>query len=171
MASPLRTLFLTEAVLKVMGGSIFFFAPSTILKNLSEPPYPVTSLSLIQALGTQTLAFSIPLFLAARIDSTSIKSRRIVYYTLLGREALLAFGLLAQIGWSYLRGWRGGRRDSIRSVEELEEGLVSDRRGTKEDEKKALEMLRRGLWLWVAEVAPFVVGRMWILGFRKEWFK
>ncbi|KAJ4305885.1 hypothetical protein N0V90_001418 [Kalmusia sp. IMI 367209] len=65
---PLRTLFLTEAILKVIGGTIFLFAPSTILKNLSFPPYSMLSTSLIRNLGTQTLAFSIPLFLAARTD-------------------------------------------------------------------------------------------------------
>ncbi|ORY01826.1 hypothetical protein BCR34DRAFT_574610 [Clohesyomyces aquaticus] len=169
--SPLPPLLLTEAILKLIGGSIFFISPTTILKNLHSPPYPLSSISLIQSLGTQTIAFSIPLFLAARADSASVKSRRIVYWAVLGREGLLGAGLLAQIGWSWVGEWkRGKERSGDGEFKALEEGRAAEKRWGVEDENLAATILRRGLWMWVAELVPFVVGRMWILRYRREWF-
>ncbi|KAF2262961.1 hypothetical protein CC78DRAFT_569372 [Lojkania enalia] len=174
-ASPLPTLFLIEAVLKVIGGSIFYFSPSTILKQLQVPPYPQTSLSLIQSLGTQTLAFSIPLFLTARSDEKSCGCRRLVYWMMLGREGLLAAGLLGQIGWSYVTEWGSGDREGVgrkkgeKDARRLEEGMKIS--GSEEGvEEEAVQKLRRGLWLWVVELTPFVLGRIWVLGWRGEWF-
>jgi hypothetical protein len=43
-------------------------------------------------------------------------------------------------------------------------------RGGEEDRMVEGGGLRRGLWLWVAELVPFVLGRMWILGTRPAWF-
>lgn len=174
--SPLPALFLTEAVLKVIGGSIFFFSPATILRNLVFPPFSKASLSLIKSLGTQTIAFSIPLFLAARSDPASVKSRRIVYWTILGREGLLGLGLLAQIGWIHFKGWREERSisdDATIGERErlLEEGLRRDVEGEKEDRVMESRRLRKGLWLWIAELVPFVVARIWILQRRMEWFE
>lgn len=163
--SPLATLFLTEAILKVIGGSIFFISPSTILKNLQSPPYPPISLCLIRSLGTQTIAFSIPLFLAARSEG---KSKRIVYWTLLGREGLLGLGLLAQVGWSYFSEWREQHEEV--DVKALEEGFAAEKRGQKEDEQLEVLKLRKGIWLWTAELVPFIVGRIWILKQREAWF-
>lgn len=187
--SPLPKLFITEAILKVLGGSLFFFSPSLILKNLASPPYPASSLSLIQSLGTQTLAFSIPLFLAARTDATSVKSRRIVYCALLAREGFLGLGLLGQLGVSYAREWwRGSNQPGPRRTKK--ERLMALARaqptnagyvmpgGWEEEgedmkvlmEREEAERLRRGLWLWVAELVPFVVGRVWILSSKGQWF-
>ncbi|KAF2251251.1 hypothetical protein BU26DRAFT_563193 [Trematosphaeria pertusa] len=90
--SPLPTLLLTEAVLKLLGGAIFFLSPTSVLKNLASQPYSPASLSLIRSLGTQTIAFSVPLFLSARSDAKSVGSRRIVYWGLLAREGVLALG-------------------------------------------------------------------------------
>ncbi|KAH7132209.1 hypothetical protein B0J11DRAFT_521084 [Dendryphion nanum] len=151
--TPLPFLFRTEAILKVLGGVIFLLSPATILQNLQTAPHHPTSLSLIRSLGTQTLAFSIPLFLAARNDATSVRSRRIVYLAVLGREGLLA----------------------VENVDEddkaLEEGYGLVRRAKEEDEGFANRKLRRGLWLWVAELVPFIIGRVWILRSRSEWFE
>ncbi|KAF2490810.1 hypothetical protein BU16DRAFT_621511 [Lophium mytilinum] len=141
-SSPLPTLFLTEALLKVAGGAYFLLSPSTILGLTSVPPFPASSLTLIQHLGSQTLAFSIPLFLASRNTPQAIASRRIVYWAVLAREGFLMTTLLWQI-WKFEGGGEGRR-----------EG----------------EFTREGLWRWVAELAPFVVGRVAVLGWRGEWF-
>ncbi|KAF2658644.1 hypothetical protein K491DRAFT_713358 [Lophiostoma macrostomum CBS 122681] len=171
MPSPLPTLFLTEAVLKIIGGSIFFFSPATILKNLASPPYAPSSVSLIRSLGTQTIAFSIPLFLASRSDAVSVRSRRLVYWTMLAREGVLGLGL----GWQILEGWWGERclgvGDGDEDAKALEEGLVGESRVRAEDEGLGSRKLRRGMWIWIAELVPFVVGRLWVLGWRGEWFE
>jgi hypothetical protein len=170
--SPLRTLFITEGILKVLGGAIFFFSPSTILQQLQEPPYGLSSLSLVQSLGIQTIAFSIPLFLAARRDEASLKSRKIVYWALLGREGFLALGLLGQIGWNYfVPGWaKSSIEVEYGEARALEEGYgrVNNRR---EDLALHLKYLRRGLWLWILELVPFVVGRIWVLKWKAHWFR
>ncbi|KAF2809434.1 uncharacterized protein BDZ99DRAFT_28486 [Mytilinidion resinicola] len=137
--SPLPSLFLAEALLKVAGGAYFLLSPTTILTLTSTPPFPASARMLIQHLGSQTLAFSVPLFLAARSTPRAVASRRIVYWAVLAREGFLMGTLLWQI-W----GFDGGR-----------EG----------------EFTREGLWRWVAELAPFVVGRVWVLGWRGEWFE
>lgn len=170
---PLQNLFLVEAVLKVMGGSIFFFSPTTILKNLTSAPFSATSISLIRSLGTQTVAFSIPLFLVSwnigRLGSRS--SRKLVYWTLLAREGFLALGILAQIAASHFKELsRRGETSEGADAAALEEGLVKDRRGEEEDALVEERRLRKGLWYWVAELMPFVVGRLWILRRREDWF-
>jgi len=188
--SPLPALFKTEGILKVLGGSVFLFSPTLILQNLTSSPYPSSSLSLVQTVGTQTLAFSIPLFLASRADIASVKSRKIVYYALLAREGFLGLGLLGQLGMSYAREWRrsGNKPGPKRSTKERllalarkpasDEFIMPGGWGAEEDsedmkvllEREAQERLRRGLWLWVAELVPFVVGRLWILSYRENWF-
>jgi hypothetical protein len=169
MASPLSTLFPIEGILKIIGGSIFILYPSTILKNLQEPPYPATSLSLIRSLGTQTIAFSIPLFLAAKSRQPSVK--RGVYLTLLGREGLLALGLFAQIGWSFVAeryARKGGPGDD--EIAALEEGNALEIKGRRDDQQAATQKWRRGSWFWIAELVPFIMGRIWILTRRDIWF-
>ncbi|KAF2014820.1 hypothetical protein BU24DRAFT_423736 [Aaosphaeria arxii CBS 175.79] len=169
--NPLPLLLLSEGVLKVIGGSVFLFSPTTILKNLQSAPCTATSISLIRNLGTQTLAFSIPLFLAARNDVVSIKSRRLVYWTLLGREGLLALGLLGQIGWSHVGQWKSPVDKGAEERERLlEEGLGYDLKGRDEDVRWDERVLRKGLLLWVAELTPFILGRIWILTMKKDWF-
>lgn len=160
-SSPLRALFLTEAALKLIGGSIFLFAPTTVLKNLTSSPYPPSSVALVRNFGTLTLAFSVPLFLAARQDAASVKSRRIVYWGLLAREGFLAVGLVGQIVWS----WAPEEKDDM-GARALEEGLVEE----KEGESAELRRLKRGLWVWVVELVPFVIGRAWVLQRRGQWF-
>jgi hypothetical protein len=194
---------ITEGILKILGGSLFFVSPVLILKNLVSPsiaaaapsPYPASSLSLIQSLGTQTIAFSIPLFLAARSDANSVKSRKIVYLSLLARESFLGLGLLGQLGFSYGKEWwkygfkpspnvSGGkpstRKERLMALARAkptsggyvmpggweEEG--EDVRIVKEREEQ--EKLRYGLWLWMAELVPFVLGRVWILKYKPGWF-
>lgn len=93
--SPLHSLFLTEAILKVLGGATFILFPSAISKNLAAPPYTTLSTSLIRSLGTQTIAFSIPLFLAARSGTLGKEGRRSVYWTVLAREGFLIMGLFS----------------------------------------------------------------------------
>lgn len=93
-----------------------------------------------------------------------------MYWTVLAREGFLAAGLLGQIARSWCfegRKGDGGGKDA----KALEEGLGVVRRAEEEDEELAGRKLRRGLWLWVAELAPFIVGRLWILQRRREWFE
>jgi len=201
--SMLPKLMITEGILKVLSGSLFFVSPVIILKNLLSPstsatapsPYPALSLSLIQSFGTQTLAFSIPLFLAARSDANSVRSRKIVYLSLLAHESFLGLGLLGQLGFSYGSEWwkhgfkpspnaSGGktstRKERLMALARAkptsggyvmpggweEEG--EDAKVVKDREEQ--EKLRYGLWLWVAELMPFVLGRVWILRYKPGWF-
>lgn len=164
--SPLRTLLLTEGILKLISGTIFILSPSTILKNLTSTPYSPVSTSLIRAFGTQTLAFTIPLLLAARGDTRSLGSRKIVYWACLAREGFLTVGLLGSM--LALRWERTGRELNERAAEE---GRVTEKRGREEDEAEGKRKLLHGMWLWVAELVPFVVGRACILGWRSDWFE
>lgn len=51
------------------------------------------------------------------------------------------------------------------------EGFVVKGAGSRDESKEKEERrLRRGMWLWVAELVPFIVGRAWVLGARPEWF-
>lgn len=135
-SGPLGPLFLTEAILKVAGGLFFVLYPKHILSLMTSSP-TASSVGLIQNLGSQTLAFSVPLFLASRKDPQAIASRRIVYWAVLARESFLMGSILWQL-------WRG----------ESEMGGLT----------------RKGLWNWVAELAPFVIGRIWILTWKPAWF-
>lgn len=99
-----------------------------------------------------------------------------VYWTLLGREGLLALGLLAQIGWSHFLDWRArknGVEEEDREKESrlLEEGFGAERRARAEDENRAVKILRKGMWLWVVELVPFIVGRVWLLQRKGQWFE
>lgn len=165
--SPLRTLFLTEAFLKLLGGAIFISSPSTILKNLTITPHDSVSKSLIRNLGTQTVAFSVPLFLAARQDAGSVGSRRIVYWTLFAREGCLMVGILGQLGWAWLQ----GDRDENEVARAVEEGLVQKKRDEVEDRELEKRKLAVGMAWWVVELLPFVVGRLWVLSSRRRWFE
>ncbi|KAF1951197.1 hypothetical protein CC80DRAFT_539095 [Byssothecium circinans] len=171
--SPLPTLFLTEAVLKVLAGATFLLFPTSILQNLSPEPFSPSSLALVRSFGTQTIAFGIPLFLTARADAGT---RRLVYATLLAREGFLAVGLLGQVAGLYFgvgrEGGGSGGEGEVEGQRErlLEEGRVGKERDGVEDRRVGEEMLRRGLGVWVVEVLPFVVGRVWVLGWRGEWF-
>ena len=166
-SSPLHTLFLTEAILKILGGATFILFPSSILKNLIAPPYTPALTLLVRCLGTQTLAFSIPLFLAARSHGLGKEGRRLVYWSVLAREGFLMIGLLGGIAgiWS-----RGRAQDGLRVERSLEEGKGGESRAAEEDQAVEQRMLQRGSWLWVAELVPFVVGRVWILTQKEEWF-
>jgi hypothetical protein len=195
--SPLPTLFLTEAILKVIGGSIFFFNPTFVLKKhiTASPPYATSpaALTMIRLLGTQTIAFSIPLFLASRGDKDSVRSRMIVYWALLAREGCLGAGALVMAFEGLGLGWWGRKGEGKVKVEEIgkskrrddgegreagkvvKDGLAGESRGRgrgrEEDEVLERRKLRRAMWIWVAELAPFVVGRLWIMRYRPEWFE
>lgn len=99
-----------------------------------------------------------------------------MYWAMLGREGVLAVALLAKIGWGYYLEWMGevGDRIGVGNGERerlLEEGVMRDFTGEEEDKKIERRILRRGLWLWFAELAPFVVARIWILSAKREWFE
>ncbi|KAF2123114.1 hypothetical protein BDV96DRAFT_561984 [Lophiotrema nucula] len=173
--SPLPTLLLTEALLKLLGGTLFLLSPATILKNLMQPPYPDPSLSLIRSLGTQTLAFSVPLFLASTRRFRGPGVRRVVYWTLLAREGILAAGLLGQIVYLRYQEWCATREPESGvgkdvDVKALEEGRAGETAREARDRREERKILKRGLWLWVAELVPFVVGRIWILEMKPGWF-
>lgn len=168
--SPLRTLFFAEAVLKLIGGAIFIISPTTILKNLTLSPYSSISTTLVRSLGTQTLAFSIPLFLAARKDRASAGSRRVVYWALLAREGFLMAGLVGQAGALYLWGDQPSGKESA-DPRAVEEGLAREELSVVEDRKLEQRILTQGIRLWVAELVPFVAARMWVLGWRQNWFE
>lgn len=166
--SPLPTLFLTEATLKLISAAIFIASPPTILKHLVPAPYSPLSTSLIRAFGTQTLAFSVPLFLAARGGGK--ETRRIVYVAMLAREGFLAVGLVGEMVGLWARGRKGGEGDGGKE-RAVEEGRVGEERAMGEEEDERRGVLIRGLGLWVAELVPFVFGRVWVLGWRGEWFE
>jgi hypothetical protein len=166
-SSPLRTLFLTEAILKVLGGATFILFPSTIAQNLTALPCTPLSTNLLRGLGTQTVAFSVPLFLAAWSGTLSREGRRLVYWTVLAREGFLMAGLLGGIATSWISNHAGNTLGIERGLEEGKGQVVRAEEADKVSEEKKL---RRGLWLWVAELAPFVVARLWILTQREEWF-
>lgn len=135
--SPLGRLFLIEGVLKVLGGLSFLVLPEYYLTKALPitPPITPSSMSLFQNIGSQTLAFSVPLFLASRETPEAVASRRIVYWAILARETFLAVSILLQKGDQ-----QGGfTQGALRS--------------------------------WFLELAPFVIGRIWILLRKKEWFR
>jgi hypothetical protein len=164
--SSLRTLFLAEAILKVFGGAIFIIFPSGILRNLTVPPYNPLCTLLVRCLGTQTIAFSVPLFLGARSDTLSREARKMVYWSVLAREGFLIVGLLGGAAG----GWFGGSRKRLEMERSLEEGKMREVRIDEEDMAVEESRLRRGVCFWVAELVPFVAGRVWILTQKKEWF-
>lgn len=159
-------MFLAEAILKALGGAIFILFPTTILHNLSNLPFSPVSVSLVKSLGTQTITFSIPLFLASRSRSLDSEARKLVYWSVLAREGFLLAGLLGQILELQI-GWVDSSMDIERR---LEEGREMEARSEKENMAEAMGKLRKGLWFWIAELVPFVVGRVWILKWRSEWF-
>lgn len=134
--SPLGRLFFIEGILKVLGGLSFLVLPEYYLTKALPIIAPITpsSISLFQSIGSQTLAFSVPLFLASRETPDAVASRRIVYWMMLARESFLAASILLQKGDQA----GGFTRGALRS------------------------------WLW--ELSPFVIGRIWILLRKKEWF-
>jgi hypothetical protein len=85
----------------------------------------------------------------------------------LAREGFLMAGLLGAIATS----WASNHSENALSIErELEEGKRQMVRAEEADKVSEEKKLRRGLWLWIAELAPFVVARLWILTQREEWF-
>ncbi|PVI04689.1 hypothetical protein DM02DRAFT_668889 [Periconia macrospinosa] len=172
---PLTTLFLTEGTLKLISGFTFILSPHSILKNLypsspspsQHPSYPPVSVALTRIFGSQTIAFSIPLFFAARADK---RIKKLVYLTMLAREGCLAAILLGQLTIGYF--WEG-KGEGVGTVEGgdriLEEGRVGEVKGEGVRREMESVALRRGLWVWLAEVAPFVVARVAVLGWG-SWF-
>jgi len=134
--SPLSMIFLVEGILKVLGGLAFLVLPKFCLTNalMINPPLTASSITLFQGIGSQTLAFSVPLLLASRNTPQAVASRRIVYWSIFARESFPLLSLLFQEG-------------------DQQGGFTTG----------AL----RG---WYAELTPFVVGRLWILLGKKEWF-
>lgn len=77
-------------------------------------------------------------------------------------------GLLVWGRAGEMHGVHGGDDDG--DVRAVEEGLVMERRGKGEDWKVERQKLVGGLGWWVAELVPFVVARVWVLGWKGEWF-
>ncbi|KAK7185132.1 hypothetical protein DPSP01_000753 [Paraphaeosphaeria sporulosa] len=169
-SSPMRTLLLTEATLKLLSGTLFLVSPSAVLARLSPPPHTRVPTLLIRLLGTQTLAFAVPLFLAAGADMSG-PTRRVVYWACLARETFLAVGLVGMMARLYLdeggRGEGGWEGVDERSVEE---GMAGEKRGMVDDARAEGWVLFKGMGWWVGELVPFVVGRAWVLGWRGAWF-
>ncbi|KAH9885885.1 hypothetical protein F4778DRAFT_488700 [Xylariomycetidae sp. FL2044] len=94
--SPLRTLLLTEGVLKFVGGLMFIVSPQTPLSVAIKNPIPPSSLLLVRLLGTQTFTLGIPMLLASRRTQAAVASRRIVYWTVFARDATLLAMLAVQ---------------------------------------------------------------------------
>ena len=97
----------------------------------------------------------------------SVGSRRIVYWTLLAREGCLMVGILGQMGWAWMQG--DGDEDGVDRA--VEEGLVRKKRDEVEDRRLQRHRMVKGMAWWVAELVPFVVGRLWVLGLRRTWFE
>lgn len=161
---PLCTLLLAEAALKFFSGTFFLVSPSTILSRFSLPPHAPVATLLTRLLGTQTLAFAVPLFLAGRMDVGG-RGVRVVYWACLARETFLTVGLVG----SMIGMWVGEKGEGV-DERDIEEGQAGEKRGRVEDRVAARRMLVRGMGWWVAELVPFVVGRAWVLGWKGAWF-
>ena len=76
-------------------------------------------------------------------------------------------GVLGQMGWAWLQG--DGNGDEVDRA--VEEGLVRKKRDEVEDRVLERHRLAKGMAWWVAELLPFVVGRLWVMGSRRAWFE
>ncbi|OTB08922.1 hypothetical protein M426DRAFT_316222 [Hypoxylon sp. CI-4A] len=104
--SPLRSLFLTEGVMKLSMGLVFMISPKTPLSIAVADPIPPSALLLTRLLGTQTLTLGISMLLASAKTPAAISSRRIVYWTVFARDATLATMLALQL-------WFGENNDVL----------------------------------------------------------
>ncbi|KAI1769768.1 hypothetical protein F4818DRAFT_435092 [Hypoxylon cercidicola] len=104
--SPLRSLFLTEGVMKLAGGLMFVLWPQTPLSGAVAPPIPPAALLLTRLLGTQTFTLGISMLLASANTPTAISSRRVVYWTVFARDATLVTVLALQY-------WFGDNVDAL----------------------------------------------------------
>ena len=83
-------------------------------------------------------------------------------------------GLLGQMGWLWWRrrsgtdGLDGDEGDE--AARAVEEGLLGEKRNEAEDRGVEERKLVRGMGWWFAELVPFVVARVWVLGWKVEWF-
>ncbi|KAI1389160.1 uncharacterized protein F4822DRAFT_271141 [Hypoxylon trugodes] len=96
-SSPMRSLFLTEGVLKLIGGSIFMISPQTPLSVAVGAPIPPSALLLTRLLGTQTFTLGLSMLLASSRTPKAVPSRRIVYWTIFARDATLITVLALQL--------------------------------------------------------------------------
>ncbi|KAI0879952.1 uncharacterized protein GGS22DRAFT_101828 [Annulohypoxylon maeteangense] len=95
--SPLRFLFLTEGVMKLMGGLVFVVSPQTPLSVAVAAPIPPSARLLARLLGTQTFTLGISMLLASTKTPKAVSSRRIVYWTVFARDATLVTVLTLQL--------------------------------------------------------------------------
>ncbi|KAI1488577.1 hypothetical protein F5X96DRAFT_671513 [Biscogniauxia mediterranea] len=95
--SPLRTLFLTEGLMKLAGGLVFIASPQTPLAVAVAPPIPSSAMLLTRLLGTQTLILGVSLLLASARSARAVASRRVVYWTVFARDATLLTVLTLQL--------------------------------------------------------------------------
>ncbi|OTA96287.1 hypothetical protein M434DRAFT_392949 [Hypoxylon sp. CO27-5] len=105
-ASPLRLLFLTEGVMKLLGGMVFIVSPQTPLAVAVAAPIPPAALLLTRLLGTQTLTLGISMLLASAKTPKAESSRRVVYWTVFARDATLVTVLALQL-------WLGDNVDAL----------------------------------------------------------
>ncbi|KAI1401952.1 hypothetical protein F4819DRAFT_303129 [Hypoxylon fuscum] len=104
--SPMRSLFLTEGVMKLAGGLVFMISPQTPLTGAVAAPIPPAALLLTRLLGTQTFTLGISMLLASAKSPTAVSSRRIVYWTVFARDATLVTVLALQY-------WFGGNDSAL----------------------------------------------------------
>ncbi|KAH8678386.1 hypothetical protein BX600DRAFT_532266 [Xylariales sp. PMI_506] len=183
-SSPLRELLITEGLMKLAGGLIFIGSPRTILnvvlptsteaatavkgsgknapnRTMRAPTATAAATLLTRMLGTQTFTLGIAMLLASRGDAASVASRRVVYWTVCARDATL----VAVLGWQLLRQQRLPKNGRV-SDDELEGSLGSG--GV--EEEAPLQLSSAGLRSWIAEIAPFLTGHLWLLLLRPQWF-
>ncbi|KAI2632659.1 hypothetical protein GGS26DRAFT_85771 [Hypomontagnella submonticulosa] len=96
-ASPMRSLFLVEGLMKLAGGLMFMVSPQTPLSVAVAAPIPPSALLLTRLLGTQTFTLGISMLLASANTPTAVSSRRIVYWTVFARDATLVTALTLQL--------------------------------------------------------------------------
>ncbi|KAI6091711.1 hypothetical protein F4821DRAFT_225420 [Hypoxylon rubiginosum] len=106
-ASPLRSLFLTEGVMKLAGGLMFIVSPQTPLSVAVALPIPPAALLLTRLLGTQTFTLGVSMLLASANTPTAVASRRVVYWTVFARDATLVAVLASQYWFGYNAGVLG----------------------------------------------------------------
>ncbi|KAI0180730.1 hypothetical protein GGR52DRAFT_2859 [Hypoxylon sp. FL1284] len=96
LASPSRSLFLTEGVMKLAMGLVFVISPHTPLSGAVALPMPPAALLLTRLLGTQTFTLGVSMLLASAKTPAATSSRRVVYWTVFARDATLVTVLAMQ---------------------------------------------------------------------------